>query len=102
MRGDLVLNQLAIAARRPCRNVAAGFPHIDTAAHEPGDRRLARPDVASLPHACEQRCEFEMGFALGAAKRDVLGLALARDIGSGIELEPPRMLAASGDVAAHL
>ena len=102
VRGDLVFDQLAIAQRRPRRDVTGGLPYFDSTTHEFGDRRLARLDKAPLPHSRNQYREPVLRFALGAAKCLVLNFALARGIASGIEFQPPRTIAALGDVSTHL
>ena len=48
MWDDLVFDQLAVAGGRPRRDVPGGFPYVDTATHELGERRPARFDVCGL------------------------------------------------------
>ena len=97
-RSDLPLDNVEILLARPRRQILPIEPLSEIAL----DRELRGIGQDALVGGIEQPGELGLGVLPGAFNRHVSDPALAGYcIRLAVEFEPPRMFAASGDVASH-
>jgi hypothetical protein len=96
---NLILNELAVALRRPGRDVASRLPLIDTFPHERRYHDFQWFDIAAMAGGGYEFGQFDRRLFPGAAEAMIARFAsTCFFVATDIEFKFPIILAASADV----